>query len=168
MNKQEFETMIDERLATMKKEFMNVFNKMYLNSLYGINANICPEDEATFYFVNSFGQVVKDTWGDTIRDNQKFAIGNYFKTEKEAYFEAERRKVIAELERFAEPKDSVWDGKKAHWSIYYDIEDKCLTFSAGYIFKHGHLYFASDYDARKAVKAVGEQRFKKYYLRVEE
>lgn len=168
MNEKEFETMVDKKLSAVKKEFMNEFNKMYLNSLYGMNASNCPKDGTTFYFVNVFGQVVKDTWGNTIGDNQKFAIGNYFKTEKEANFEVERLKVIAELKRFTEPKDRAWDTNNMHWYIIYDYIEESIVFYFSQCDKKSRLYFLSRQEAVKAVEFVGEDRVKKYYLGVEE
>lgn len=95
-----------------------------------------------------------------------FAIGNCFRTEEEAKFELERRKVIAELSDFAEGDDAMWNGKTMHWFIFYNVCEKNISYEYCLKWKSEKLYFPSIETVKTAIEAVGEERIKKYYLGV--
>lgn len=159
MNKTEYENLINEKLASVKEELMQDFKEEKEIKL--------PDLGATYYFIDGSGEVRKGTWYDDAIDGRRFSIGNCFETREEAEFEAERLKVIAELKRFAEPKDRAWDGNTNHWYFYYDI-DGSFEYDFSYIVTHHTIYFSSEEDARKAVETVGEDRIRRFYLGVEE
>lgn len=106
---------------------------------------------------------------DSVHDSGAYAWGNCFKTKEEAEFELERRKVIAELSDFAEGDEAVWgDGGRRHWKIYYSFSEKKICYGCYFVMKAAALYFSSAEAAETAVKVVGEDRVKKYYLGVKE
>lgn len=92
-------------------------------------------------------------------------IKNYDKQRRSKEF---KLKVIHELKQFAEPKNSVWDFNAHHYVIYYDYAKKKIRYNSTAIMKFSDITFATEEMARKAVKAVGEDRIKKYYFEVEE
>ena len=115
------------------------------------------------------GKVLNYTWNGTPGDNDTLAIGNVFPTREAAEFEAERRRVIAELSDFAEGDDAVWDGNQKHWHIIYlgaDVDPIWIDY--GTMAKFAGLYFPSEEATKAAIEAVGEDRVKKYYLGVQE
>lgn len=127
-----------------------------------------PEGGQTYYHLVSDGEIFRGTWNNDRPDILRFAIGNVFKTKEEAEFEVERLKVIAELKEFAEPDDREWDGHTHHYHIScYGATDTISIFCCE-IVKNPTIYFESQEKAHEAIKAVGEDRIKKYYLRMKE
>ena len=127
-----------------------------------------PKRGQTYYFITGTGEIISNTWNEGYYDILRFAVGNVFETKEEAEFEVERLKVIAELKEFAEPEDREWDGQTNHFHISgYGDSDTISIFSCEVV-KTPTIYFESVEEAQEAIKAVGEDRIKKYYLRVKE
>lgn len=78
-----------------------------------------PKYDEGYYASDSSGAVLETTWNTEI-DEQMYDIGNCFKTKKEAEFEVERLKVIAELKRYAqEHNECEVDWSNANQFKYY-------------------------------------------------
>lgn len=114
-----------------------------------------------YYYNEHDGETFGYFWNYTDWDYGNLAIGNVFMTENAAVFAAERLKVIAQMRE--------WAGKwNDPWIIIYDsfkveaipVYGKDVTF--------GELRFASEKDAEGCIKAVGEDRLKKYYFGIPE
>lgn len=127
-----------------------------------------PSLNENYYYMSGSGQILYDTWLDTLTGNNRYAIGNCFKTQEEAKFAVEKLKVLAELKEFAEPFNTEWDGNDGHWYINYDRNPFCLDIDHMLTCKGAELYFTTRDDAVKAIKKVGEERIKKYYLGIKE
>ena len=117
-----------------------------------------------YWIISSYGLVDKHTWIDDCFDN--IALGNnaIFRTIEEASFEAERLKVLRELEKMGKP----YDDRLLNWCIcldgnsiidyYCEIEERVI---------YGNYYFRSEKEAKEAVEKIGEDRIKKYLFGVE-
>lgn len=127
-----------------------------------------PKRGKTYYFISSDGDIIGDIWAESPYDLLRFAIGNCFETREEAEFEVERLKVIAELKEFAESDDRQWDGATVHYNIFYkhNIDEVCVELWTS--MRDDSIYFESRERVLEAIKAVGVDRIKKYYLRVKE
>ena len=123
--------------------------------------------ERYFYFTGC-GEVYVNKWCGDNDDEKLYASGDVFHMQEAAEFEAERRKVIAELSDFAEDEDVVWDGNTKHWTIVWNTCAEAIIMDYHVYFTLPLLYFPSEEAAKAAVKAVGEERVKKYYLGVRE
>lgn len=98
-----------------------------------------------------------------------FAIGNHFKTRKEAEFQVERLKVLAEMKRIVAKDDEVaWDANKVHWFICYNIRKSEIDVQYYIFYKQDDIYFASEERAYECINTIGEERLKKYYFQVKE
>ena len=60
-----------------------------------------PKDGEVYFFITNDGYVSYKSWDNDGTDNNRYAIGNCFPTEEAAEFEAERLRVIAEMQEFA-------------------------------------------------------------------
>ena len=123
-----------------------------------------PKLEEKYWYINNDNLPYKKTWVDTYVDNCSFDIGNVFKTQEEAEFEAERLKVYRKLRWFS--IKSKKDSKR--FSIYYDYlsnEIKCVQTNNDYT-KYAELLFETEECAVKAVETVGAEKVLKYYLEV--
>lgn len=101
-----------------------------------------------------------------------FEMGNAFRTLGEAEFEVEKRKVKAELERYAlehnDPEKECWNTWNNHFCIVLDARDNSPKVD-DYQFFHmeSTTYFTSEKIAADAIAAIGEDRIKKYLFGVE-
>lgn len=122
-----------------------------------------PEYKGKYYIVLYNGCSVETYWAGCTNDNDEYAIGNIFKTKAEAKFAAERMRVLAEMREWA----GNWDDGVA---IKYDGTNKMIstTFISPRQYTFGEMRFATKADAEGCIKAVGEDRIKKYYFMVPE
>lgn len=158
MNKKEFEKELDKKLASVKEEMMQKFEEEQEDEF--------PKYGDRYYYLTTSGDIESIIWTDDEFDRYVSAIGNRYKTEKETEFECERRKVITELKKFAEPKDREWNGENNHWVYRYDFTTKEVDCDWLKLLKYDGIYFESLDKAEDALEKVGEDRVKKYYLGV--
>ncbi len=161
MNKEQFEKELDEKLASLKEEMMQKFEEERENEF--------PKYGDRYYYLTTRGNIENAMWSEDEFDRGALAMGNLFKTKEEAEFERERRKVITKLKKYAEPKDRKWDGEINHYYITWDYDINMIYYCCfNTALKGADIYFESEEKAKKAIKAVGEDRVKRYYLGVEE
>lgn len=129
------------------------------------------EDEEDYYFIDYCNRI--DFWKESNYKTDKglYEIGNYFKTEEEAEFELQKRLAYQELKDYAlehNEMDIDWENdEQFKWRICYDTEEKYFPITYSISWKEiGQIYFTSEKIARDAVKAVGENRIKKYLFGV--
>lgn len=122
-----------------------------------------------YYFSYSDGEIGDKLYSPASpNDIDRVSMGNCFKTKEEAKFEIERLKVLQEMKKFAEPKDSEWDGNDSHYYIYYYSLGEDVEIGWATACKSNDIYFKSEEDTKACLDAVGEDRIKKYYLRIGE
>lgn len=127
-----------------------------------------PKYGRKYYFIDGNCEVCQSIWYDDKLDRERLSLGNCFETREEAEFEVERHKVIHEMKKFAEPEDFGWNCNNFHYYIYYDYFYNRISFGDAKYHRDNNIYFKSEEDTRDCIKAVGEDRIKKYYLRVED
>lgn len=164
MNKQDILTEMAEL-----KERLNKLEKMY-NSLTPPIKRWRAEKDGNYYFISAGGKLCLDRENKVIEDGMRYAIGNYFKTEEEGFFEIERLKVIAELKEFATPVNEFdWSSNFDNKYVIIAENDKegniSLVVDDWRTYQFSDLYFASEEVAKNAIEAVGEKRIIKYYFR---
>jgi len=128
-----------------------------------------PESCEPYWFVGDDGEIYKEFWADTMDDIYRWETGNCKQTEAECEFKREKEKVETELENFAkehnEPID--WgDFRPEKFYINWDYGENEIVFPSNITYKGNDIYYSSKKIAEAAVKAVGEDRVKKYYLEV--
>lgn len=130
-----------------------------------------PEYGKIYYcIVNDKGIIISDWNNDTV-DNNRYELGNCFKTREDAKFALERQKVITELKRFSLENNEC----ELDWN---NLKQKKYSLSFNYFSKHIHsypnnvkssdVYFSSKEIAEKAIETIGEDRLKKYYFEIGE
>ena len=123
-----------------------------------------PKEYDTYYYISADGGVDKLKWRNLKIDNWLYNIGNCFKTEKDAEFVVEKRKVVVELERFARK----YNGDRGEYYYYLTCENNHVSPMALQIIRLHGVKFTSREIAQKAIDAIGEDRLKKYYFEVED
>jgi hypothetical protein len=121
-----------------------------------------------YYSINTDGKVIETFWDGHFWNEDRYAIGNYFKTKEEAEFEIERLKVLAEMREFAEPEDRLWNGDNYHYHIYYDYCGNELYISWTRNIRGDGMYFESQEKAQQCIASVGKERIKKYYIGIKQ
>lgn len=144
---EEFNRKIDE----LKEEFKEKGNSGYWT----------PEYHDEYYFIDDMGEVAWTAWGDYYKHDYRLEIGNVFKTEEEAEFEIERLKVLTEMKKYSKPFSCIKDNYYIYYASNQIRVDECDI-------QTNDIYFENEKMARKAINEIGEERIKKYYLRVKE
>ena len=124
-----------------------------------------PQYGDTYWCINAYGGVSKETWDGYDIEKDMLEIGNGFRTEKEAEFAVEKLKVEAELRKFSRP----FEYGKFNYCLLFDIDGNSFrTDVTSYCPSQGAIYFESEEKAQEAVSAVGKERIKKYIFGVED
>lgn len=131
-----------------------------------------PEQHEDFWSIESNGEVGYNCY--IVKANtEKITFGNCFQTKEQAEFMAEKLRVIHELEKFAfenNEEEIDWNNSEQRkYYLYFDYTDMSIVSCDSYS-KCQHIplavYFTSKEIADKSIKAIGEERLKKYYFGV--
>ena len=121
-----------------------------------------PKNGETYFCLSTRGYLSKDKWFDTAPYEDAYRFGNLFLSAEDATFAAERLKVLAEMQEWA----GNWDDG---YNLRYDEIRKIETISQALPHKsYGEIRFATREDAENCIKAVGEDRIRKYYFMIPE
>ena len=129
-----------------------------------------PREGEIYYSINSSGYVFETTacieaFPGVHED--RFSIGNCFKTQEEAEFALEKQRVIVELERFAKEHNKN-DNPICLFDLRYDKgRQRVVSYAENPDYYAGSVFFGSREASDAAIKAIGEGRLKKYYFGVE-
>lgn len=152
----------------VKEGFMGFLEKPKPKSVWDL------EEGDKYYFISGAGTIVSSIFQNNLNANMRSKIGNVFLTEEDAGYTRERLIVIDELKRYAkEFSDEEWKSGCQKYEIILDNRSLnnrkvTVTVTAVYYLKGFCLYFESEEKAKEAIKAVGEERIKKYYFGVKE
>ena len=168
MTREEYKTMIDEKLKAVKQELMAEFKEEEPNiDGWKVGEMYFYHDSAGILMTEKISTNLSGE-GINIYDIWRINHGHAKRTSEEVQFQIERDAVLYELSKFAEPKDAVWDGTEPHCLITWDFWEGGISVKSICTYKGNDIYFSTEEDAEKAIQAVGEERIKKYYLEVKE
>nr|DAT25870.1 MAG TPA: hypothetical protein [Caudoviricetes sp.] len=131
-----------------------------------------PKIGEHYWYLSGDGNIGTITWCGSKLDADRYKLGNCFRTEEEAKFAREKKKVEVELERYGKehnnPAKEEWDGINTHYRIGYDLaDDDLVTTSAITIRRIGDIYFTSKEVAKDAANKIGTKRIIKYLFDVD-
>lgn len=126
-----------------------------------------PKINENYYLIANDGTVEITVNKKMNNDYNRYAIGNMFKTKKEAEFKLEQIKVYLELKNFALKNNECninWNNiiQYKYVIVYNNIHDILLIDKFSYVQSFNQIYFTSKELALKAIEEVGEERIKKY------
>lgn len=133
-----------------------------------------PKKGEKYWYIYNAGDIVDDTNDNSKTDEDRFSIGNCFKTQEEAKHMVEKLKVIKELKDFAlenNEEEIDWNNEKQKkYSFNYNLRSKEFYFITNLFVKESpaSVYFTSEELAKQAIETIGEDRIKKYYFDIEE
>lgn len=129
--------------------------------------NVKIEDDAflqrgdKYWYVNDYGIVSYDCWGDDYSDNYRKDFLRIFKTKEEC----ERYLEIQMAFKEASFKQDWKDFNQRKYYFYYDYCDKAMVISKWYSIRYPNAdYFESEKVIKDLVERFGEDDVKKYYL----
>lgn len=129
-----------------------------------------PTNGEHYWVINSAGYASELAWDNDEVDNKYFALGNCYQSEEDANFAVEKQKVLVELQRYAdehnEGKLSWEDWSENKYYIYYDHYSGKLDIHSNQFLQSNVTYFTSDRIGYDAIKAVGEDRIRKYLFNI--
>lgn len=125
-----------------------------------------PQYAERYCYLNKDGSVGIVYYGNDSFDKKLMAIGNYFATQEETEFEAERLKVLEEMREFEESLDREWNHDNDHYFITWKYTQ--IYIDSNFDLKHNDIYFESSKKAQECIDKVGADRIKRFYLRVED
>ena len=118
-----------------------------------------PKIGEVFYSINGMGYVYREVWMGDIMDEAKLAIGNVYRTRKEAEREFKRRKVITKLWDLNEGFVPSWSTVSRNFSIYYN--HYYSEWDAAWCGCNQGLfnvpYFATKAAAQRAIATLGDE-----------
>lgn len=159
--------------ATIVKEFTEKLQK-----LADINKDENKEEETNkrwkpnwgenYFRIDAFDNIISLEWENDAFDNKYYNARNIYKTKEEAEFEVERRKIMTELQNYADEHN----GEIAHPSYAFwiglDEDDMSITVDCeSYLPPVGTVLFSDEGTAYDAVEAIGEDRIIKYMFRID-
>ena len=124
-----------------------------------------------YWYIDSLGSIKSCRWLNSESDNKRRNFCNMFLTYEEAEFEAERRKVEAELIKLGGTRDmmSLGDENVYKYFMVYDMCAKGIYTYYYYSTNHlGQIFFKTKGACQSAIQEIGEDRIKKYIFNVKE
>lgn len=127
-----------------------------------------PITSEKYFFTYSNGDVDSVIWTENKADKGRYGLRNVFRTKEDAEFEVERRKIIAELQNYADdhngeiahPSDAFWLG--------FDEDNMLIIVEDDSIFPPVGTVLFSDADtAYNAIEDIGEDRIIKYMFGID-
>lgn len=160
--------------ATIVKEFTDKLQK-----LADINKDENKKKETNKRWKPNWGEdyfrigvddddIIPLKWENDAFDNKYYNARNIYKTKEEAEFEAERRKIMTELQNYAdEHNGEIARPSYAFW-LGFDEDDMAITVEfESYLPPVGTVLFSDEGTAYDAIKAIGEDRILKYMFRID-
>lgn len=123
-----------------------------------------PENGEMYFCLTTRGYLSKEKWFDTARYEDVYKFGNLFLSAEDATFAAERQMVLNEMREWA---GNSYDGVYIYYHRPFDKIMIDRDIDSNY-YCHGDIRFISVDDAKNCIKAVGEDRIKKYYFMIPE
>lgn len=136
-----------------------------------------PKAGEKYWYICHANNIVDDTNDNSKTDEDRFSIGNCFKTEEEAQHMVKKLKVIKELKDFAlENNEEEIDWNNVEQDKYTlvlrdtDNYKRILEFNAR-LFEQGspfNICFTSEEICKQAAEKVGIEKILKYYFDIKE
>lgn len=158
--------------ATIVKEFNEKLQKLAdinkdENKKKDVNKRWKPNFGENYFRIDPFDNIISFEWENNVFDNKYYNARNIYKTKEEAEFEVERRKIMTELQNYAdEHNGEIAHPSDAFW-IAYDEDDMSITIEMeSYLPPVGAVLFSDGDTAYDAIEAIGEDRILKYMFKI--
>ena len=160
---------LTEQISSLKEELLK---KVFEEDKNASFKRWRAEKGEGYYYLDDFGDIASKGDEYDIFDNQRYNIGNYFKTQKKTEFCKQQALYLQQYKDFIGediPTKEDWkDDSKAKYYACYAHHDNFLDISLSVVYEiQGVIYSNSKEKIEKFIKKIGEDNFKKYILEVE-
>ena len=152
---------LQEEILKIKNEMIDEFDKRV--EALKVDEQEFPQDGDEYCYIDDEGYISNEKWDGLDFEKYRLAVGNIFKTKKQAEFAVEKLKVEAELRKYSRP--FLWGTENT--AILFDGDDFKFDTRLAHVFQ-GTIYFETENKAKQAIESVGEERIKKYIFGVED
>lgn len=159
---------ITQTLSRVKEDLQKIADtNKEENKKKEVNKRWKPNFDEDYFRIGPFDNITSLKWENDVFDNKHYNTRNVFKTIEEAEFEVERRKIMAELQNYADKHN----GEIAHPSYAFwlalDEDDMSITVeNDSFLPPVGTVLFSNGDIAYDAIETIGEDRILKYMFRV--
>ena len=127
-----------------------------------------PITSEKYFFTYSDGDVDSVIWTENKADKGRYGLRNVFRTKEDAEFEVERRKIIAELQNYADDHNGEISNLSDAFWIAFDEDDMSITVETdSYLPPVGTVLFSDEDTAYDAIETIGEDRIIKYMFGID-
>lgn len=159
---------ITQTLSRVKEDLQKVANtNKEENKKKETDKRWKPNLGENYFRIDPFDNITSFEWANDVFDNKYYNARNIYKTKEEAEFEVERRKIMIELQNYAdEHNGEIANPSDAFW-IAFDEDDMSITVEMkSYLPPVGTVLFSDADTAYDAIEAIGENRILEYMFRV--
>lgn len=159
---------ITQTLSRVKEDLQKVADtNKEENKKKEVNKRWKPKFGENYFSIVSFDNITSLELENDVFDNKHYNTRNVFKTIEEAEFEVECRKIMIELQNYADKHN----GEIAHPSYAFwlalDEDDMSITVeNDSFLPPVGTVLFSNGDIAYDAIETIGEDRILKYMFRV--
>lgn len=115
-----------------------------------------PITSEKYFFTYSDGDVDSVIWTENKADKGRYGLRNVFRTKEDAEFEVERRKIITELQNYADDHNGEISNLSDAFWIAFDENDMSITVETdSYLPPVGAVLFSDADTAYDAIEAIG-------------
>lgn len=127
-----------------------------------------PITSEKYFFTYSDGDVDSVIWTENKADKGRYGLRNVFRTKEDAEFEVERRKIIAELQNYADDHNGeITHPSDAFWIAFYEDDMSITVETDSYLPPVGAVLFSNADTACNAIEEIGEDRIIKYMFGID-
>lgn len=159
---------ITQTLSRVKEDLQKIADtNKEENKKKEVNKRWKPNFDEDYFRIGPFDNITSFKWENDVFDNKHYNTRNVFKTIEEAEFEVERRKIMIELQNYADKhNEEIAHPSYAFW-LALDEDDMSITVeNDSFLPPVGTVLFSNGDIAYDAIETIGEDRILKYMFRV--
>lgn len=159
---------ITQTLSRVKEDLQKIADtNKEENKKKEVNKRWKPNFDEDYFRIGPFDNITSLKWENDVFDNKHYNTRNVFKTIEEAEFEVERRKIMIELQNYADKhNEEIAHPSYAFW-LALDEDDMSITVeNDSFLPPVGTVLFSNGDIAYDTIETIGEDRILKYMFRV--
>ena len=145
---------IIEQAEKQKQELQELIDSL---STVEAEQNSRAKHDGLYWYIGDIGQIMSATECNSLSDNYRYEIGNYYLTPEDAEKAEKRIKLFRLLDRFSRQNgwtDELWQDKhKEKWYIYRNYNIDTITAMSVTAYRDiCRVYFVSESVAKQAIE----------------
>ena len=114
-----------------------------------------PEKGQDYWYVTDLTEIYPRTWDNSDIDNQRWGIGNTYRTVEQAGHARNLQVARTKIRRSSDFVPDWSDSSQPKYCVYYDHKNKCLCHGMYYDFNYGEIvHYATQEDVERAIEEL--------------